>query len=534
MPGVLGRVARREANGCEGEYAHQRAAQKRPLGLVHDGLRNIQFLRTALHADQDALGDDDGVVDHHAQRDDQRAQRDPVHRDAADTHGGECREDRQQQNRADDRRGSEAHENEERDDHDDERRDHVDDEVLNRGIDDRALVIVLVQLDAYRAAALRLGDARIDVLPDLDDVAAEDAGHADRDRRLAVVAIEFARRRLVAAPHAGDIAQINHAPVGCGGDQQILDGFDRVDGPARVDDDALVANRHIPRRYRGVLLRQDVVDVGDGHAEGGRVFARDLHEDRLRQRAVDGHLGDAVDLQQVLLQGLGVTAELGGRVAVAGEKVIEPVNVAEIVIDNRGSGPGRQRLLGVVDLVPKLRPDQLQIGLGLGELILDVDRELGDVRRGNRLDAVDLLQLADLALQRVGDFLCHFDGACAGVLHDDLRRADREFRILEAGHVLVGVPAAHDRQKDDDDAKDGVPYAELGQVHGSVGPGADLHAIGEERCACRRDGFTHGQSLGHDSGFADAVANGDLPLGYLHGVGIDDPDIVGCAVAGDR
>jgi hypothetical protein len=52
-----------------------------------------------LQADQDAVGHDDGVVDQHAQRDDQGTQGDALHGDAVEVHRDQGAGHRQQQDR---------------------------------------------------------------------------------------------------------------------------------------------------------------------------------------------------------------------------------------------------------------------------------------------------------------------------------------------------------------------------------------------------------------------------------------------------
>ena len=94
MTRVFRRVPGSETDRGKRDDSNQRAAEQRPLGLVDDRLGYLELFHAALYADEDALGNDDGVVDHHAQRDDQRAERYSVHRDAAHTHGGQRCKDR--------------------------------------------------------------------------------------------------------------------------------------------------------------------------------------------------------------------------------------------------------------------------------------------------------------------------------------------------------------------------------------------------------------------------------------------------------
>ena len=71
-----------------------------------------------LHLDQHPVDDDDGVVDQHAEGDDQGAERDALERNAHRLQEDEAAADREQQDEADQEPAAQAHEEEQHDDDD--------------------------------------------------------------------------------------------------------------------------------------------------------------------------------------------------------------------------------------------------------------------------------------------------------------------------------------------------------------------------------------------------------------------------------
>ena len=73
----------RQADRREGDDADGRRPEQRPLVLRDDVADHFQLVFARLDADFDPLDDDDRVVGEHAQRDDQRAERDALHQEVA-------------------------------------------------------------------------------------------------------------------------------------------------------------------------------------------------------------------------------------------------------------------------------------------------------------------------------------------------------------------------------------------------------------------------------------------------------------------
>ena len=364
MAGILGGGAGGEADGREGDDADQGAAQQRPDGALDDAVRNFEFLRAALDTHENALGHHDRVVHHHAQGDDERAEGDAVHGNVDGVHRRQGGENRHQQDRADHDGRPQPHEYQQRDDDDDQRGDHVDDEDLHRFVDDFSLVVEFMELDAQGAKPLAVRDFFVDGRADFHDVSARYARYAQRNRRFAVVAIEFFRRLAVPPPHARDVLQENHFSLVVRGYEKVLDRLDGVNRPGGIDHDAPIADFDVPRRDDGVLPREGVVDVGYGKPQGGRVLTGYLDENRFPSQSVQRYAGDALHLQQRALQGFAVAFELGGRITIAGNEVEQAEDVPEIIRHVRRIRAGRQGAGGVFHLVAQLGPDELKVGFG--------------------------------------------------------------------------------------------------------------------------------------------------------------------------
>ena len=128
--------------------------------------------------------------------------------------------------------------------------------------------------------------------------------------------------------------------------------------PCRIERDVLVADAHaaavggdVPRLELGVDLL--LVD-----AELRQPLPRDFQEDDFLLFAEELDALDVRHQQQLAAQELGVAAQLGERVAVAGDGQEDAVDVAEIVDHHRPAAHrGRQLRLDVGDLAAQLVPD---------------------------------------------------------------------------------------------------------------------------------------------------------------------------------
>jgi hypothetical protein len=149
--GVLAHLGGRQSNGTEGQNADRGAAQQRPLGRLHDGHGGTAGILAPLQPHENAVSDDDRIVDQHAERDDQRAERDALHGDAVEVHGDHRPGHGQQQDHADDEPAAHAHEYHEYQHHDRHGRNQVGDKAAHGDPDRVGLVGNDLELHPHRA-----------------------------------------------------------------------------------------------------------------------------------------------------------------------------------------------------------------------------------------------------------------------------------------------------------------------------------------------------------------------------------------------
>ena len=224
-----------EADRGEGDDADRGRAEQRPLILGDDFADDFELVAAGLDADLDAFDDDDRVVGEHAERDDQRAEGDPLHEEIAlEVHHEEGRHDREEEHDADDETGLAPHRDEQHDEHDRDRLGQVEDEVGGGGGDGFGLEVDLADLDADRLMRLELGELAADAFAHRDDVAAGDGRDAEADGGLAVVAEQAAGRVLVVADERGHVAKRELSARGVGADDHVEHVVGRA-GTRRAD-----------------------------------------------------------------------------------------------------------------------------------------------------------------------------------------------------------------------------------------------------------------------------------------------------------
>ena len=172
-------------------------------------LEGVAFLEPRHHH----LDGDHRVVDEQPERDDQRAERDALHRDAGVLHDDEGDRQHQRDGQRDDEAGAHAEADEADHQHDGDRLEERAGEVADRLLDHHRLVGHEVHADADRQVADDAVHLGVQRLAELEQVGA--GLHADRqaDRRLAPVAEQRRRRVGVAAGDGGDVAEPEEAVV---------------------------------------------------------------------------------------------------------------------------------------------------------------------------------------------------------------------------------------------------------------------------------------------------------------------------------
>ena len=121
---------------------------------------------------QDAFRDHNGIINKHTERNDERAQRDSVHWDAHQVHGGQSCRDGKNQDGPNHERRFEPHEDHKRHQYDRERQKDVQRKLTNRLIHNLALMIRLSDLDPIGTFDNRLGQLLLDRLAYRDNITA--------------------------------------------------------------------------------------------------------------------------------------------------------------------------------------------------------------------------------------------------------------------------------------------------------------------------------------------------------------------------
>ncbi len=427
-----------------------------------DFLGALEGRRHRLFAFLDIAGDvfqhHDGVVDHEADGDGQRHQRQIVERVAEHPHQRAGAEQRQRHRDGRNHRGPEAAQEDE-DHHHDQRDGQQQGElhVLHRGADGLGAVADHLDLDRGRDGGDQPRQRRLDLVDGLDDVG---AGLFEHHQEHAALAVGPGRLFGVFRPGDGlaDIANPQRAAVAVGDDdvvpvlgiQQLVVGVDGVGAGGAVD----VALRAVDGGDRDlaahVLHRQALGD------ELGRI---DLDTDRGLLLPADDDLRDTGDLAD-LLRELGVdgVADRGQRQRVRCRRQQQDRRVrrVDLAIGRRRGQVFRQLPAGGVDRGLHV------VGGGIDRAVeIELDGDRGGAEIAGRGHLRDAGNLRELALQRLRDRRGHGFRAAAGQRRRDLdgrevdlrQRRYRQQRIgdeadeQDAGHHQRGADRVADERR---------------------------------------------------------------------------------------
>ena len=303
---------------------------------------------------------------------------------------------------------------------------------------------------------------------------------------MAVVAQEIPGRILVAAADRGDVLQAHGRPIARPGrhDQQFAQFLHRFQLARRREPDELVADLDGTGVGRVVLAGDDALDLLERQPRRGQPRAGNLQIDHLGLVAEHFDLGDVIAQEQLAPKGLGVFPQVGVGIAVAVHGVEHAVDVAVVVHHRRRGTARRQRRLHVADLAAQFVPDLRQILLAV--LVLHFDHDDGAAGIGNAGDALELPQLLDGDLDRIGHLLHHFLRRRARILGHDLRVLDGEFGIFEPADHGIGPRPAQQQRRRQDVGEDLPLEAELRDAHGTASAAGSTAAAGSSSSRTRR------------------------------------------------
>ena len=163
---------------------------------------------------------------------------------------------------------------------------------------------------------------------------------------------------LIAANDFRHIAQIDQtvrAPSS-GADQEITEFLLGLELSGGVDREIVGAQADVPGAGRQVLGSEGVVDVLLCDAELRHLVATHLDVDDLGSDSVEFDTFDILGAEQLALEELRVLIDLVVGVSLSGDGHIDPIDIAEIIVDVGRSCAGRQTALGVVHLAAELVP----------------------------------------------------------------------------------------------------------------------------------------------------------------------------------
>ncbi len=388
-----------------------------------------------------------------------------MQRDVLHAHEDEGAQDGDEQYGTDDQAAAQPHEHQEHHDDDAHRLCQVDEEIVDGRGHRLGLQVDGVQFHTQRGERFELGKTPCHRFPHGDHVAAGHRGDGDADGGLPVVTQVSRGGVLIApfdvshVPQEDQRAALGRAPP----DQQVAELLFRCEFTGGIDRDELPAQGQIARRGHQVLGGKGLVNVLLGYAEVGHFFPAHLHVDGLGLDAIEHDALDALGMQQFPLEKLGVFVKLLVGVPFAGDGREDAVDIAEIVVDDRRSGPRRQAALGVTDLASQLVPH-------LGEhaavvTALDDHLDLGEAARGTRFHIVELAHGLDRFLYNVGHLLFHLRGRRAGVGGEDHGLFDGEIGVFQLGQVGKRYPSDHHHQDGQHPGDHAFADAKLGDVH---------------------------------------------------------------------
>ena len=333
-----------------------RCPQKRPHGLPDDFARSLDFVFSLPDADHHAFRNDDCIVHQHSERDDQSSERNPLKRNLKIIHDEQCPADRQEKDKPDQQPAFQPHENQKDHDHDH----HGFDKILNKAFDRFGYGIRLhgnrMEFHFRGKHRFQFPEFFLNGLAHGYDIAAADCGNTDADSRLAIEKKHFRGRLLLRQGHGCDVSERNQT-IRAARDHNIPDRlgsnvprvhFDRQPFSADADP-ALVRDE--------IAFLQDLVNILRRNSERSHLFPVKRHIQRLRKHPEQLDFLDVLRKEKLFLEIFRKLMQLNIRRSLSGQGVKCTVDIAVIINDPRHGCAGRERSIGIGNLIAKLIPD---------------------------------------------------------------------------------------------------------------------------------------------------------------------------------
>ncbi len=465
--------------------------------------------RRALFAQaRDVLEHDDRIVDDHAGREREAAERHHVEREMQLTHEEERRDQRHRQRERDDERAPRVAEEEE----DDQDREHAAEQRVElhfaeRVLDEDRLILDRRKLRAFRQRILELFDLCVDGLGDADRIGV--AFLVDRELdRLAAVDAHDAFAFLVALRDGRDVLEA-HRHVAVDLDQELAHLVEILELVDRAHEKALAAFVDAAAGGVDVLVLETRDDFVDVDAEARQLLLVDRHVDLVLEAAADLDRGDARDGLDALLQIIvGEAAQLlqldfargDGRARrrcfrVLGRRGVSRCRCATVGGQTepqdrigRRIEAQQQRLLRFerqlqrVELVAHLEAGHVHVGAP-GEL----EHDIGLAGARYRMHLAHVLDDADGLFDRLADQVFDFQRRGTFVFGAHRQRRVRQIRQqvdLESGESDQAEQHHRQRQHADGDAP------ARGQLRQTHDPDSGAFARTCAACACAGGGVS--------------------------------------------
>ena len=184
-----------------------------------------------------------------------------------------------------------------------------------------------------------------------------------------------------------------------------------------------------------VQLPHHLIDV---QPHGRQALLGQLNEDAFVLHAEQLDLGHILDPQQLLAHVIGKGLQFGVAVALTRQAIDDPVDIPELVVEERPLHPLRQGVAHVTDLLAHGVPE---VGHILGARIVpQLEDDLGLPRLGVAADLVGVGHLLQGALDLVGHLLRHLLGRCPRPVGAHHHRTEGERRVLILPQLEIGGP----------------------------------------------------------------------------------------------
>jgi len=218
-----------------------------------------------------------------------------------------------------------------------------------------------VDLHADRQQRFDLRQPFDHLVANFNDIGAVNLGHADGYGFVAVMADQPAWPFRFTQIQGGNIRQPDHRRGAGPSDDEILDPAEILKSRWRHQADTGLSRDRGAIGLNAVFRIKDTDDVGHGNTKARHLVLVDIQIDDVFRFTGNLNLSDAGNRQQLPANTLHRVSDVAIGVAIGGECVKKPINIAEAVIDKRCSSAGRQISDLVVNLAAQFVPDLRQL-----------------------------------------------------------------------------------------------------------------------------------------------------------------------------